>query len=64
MAVEELQPLVHRVSNASARLGVSRTTLYELIQKGQLRTIRIGGRVVVPESELQRVVAEAMAVAA
>lgn len=57
-------PLVHQVDAAALRLGVSRRTFYALVKDGRLRTIKIGGRVLVAESELQRVVAESMQVAA
>ena len=59
-----ISPLVHQVDAAARRLGVSRRTLYELIKRGSVHTFKIGGRVVVAETELQRVVAEAMKVAA
>ncbi|MFK2929285.1 helix-turn-helix domain-containing protein [Dyella agri] len=57
-------PLVHQVDAAARRLGVSRRTFYALVKEGRLHTFRIGGRVVVAETELQRVVAEAMRKAA
>ena len=60
MSAIEMQPLVHRVNDACARLGISRTTLYQLIKAGELRPIEVGGRVVVAESELRRFVDEKM----
>ncbi|MEW9570858.1 helix-turn-helix domain-containing protein [Rhodanobacter sp. Si-c] len=59
-----LTPLVHQVNAAARRLGVSRCKFYALVKSGTLHTFRIGGRVVVAETELQRVVAEAMRAAA
>lgn len=59
-----ISPLVHQVDAAARRLGVSRRTFYVLVKDGRLHTFKIGGRVVVAESELQRVVAESMQVAA
>lgn len=59
-----ISPLVHQVDAAARRLGVSRRTFYVLVREGHLHTFRIGGRVVVAENELQRVVAEAMKEAA
>jgi excisionase family DNA binding protein len=49
-------PLVHQVNKACARLGISRTTFYELLKEKKLQTFKIGGRVVVAESELRRFV--------
>jgi excisionase family DNA binding protein len=47
-------PLLLRVNDAAERLGVSRTTLYGLIGKGDLRVIRIGRSIRVPWQELER----------
>ncbi|MDE1894078.1 MAG: helix-turn-helix domain-containing protein [Acidobacteriota bacterium] len=59
-----IPPLVHQVDAAARRLGVSRSTFYAMVRDGSIDTFKIGGRVVVAESELRRVVAEAMQVAA
>lgn len=48
--------LLYPISDAAAQLGVGRTTLYELIRDGQLRTVKIGRRVLVPRDELARYV--------
>ncbi|WP_036212698.1 helix-turn-helix transcriptional regulator [Novilysobacter arseniciresistens] len=54
-------PLAHRIPDACQRIGLGRSSLYELIKAGRLKTVRIAGRTLVPESELQRLVAEAEA---
>jgi len=36
------------------RLGISRSTVYALVGRGELRVIRIGRRVLVPAPELKR----------
>ncbi len=41
------------MNEAATRLAVGRTTLYELIAKHELRTIKIGRARRVPESALQ-----------
>lgn len=56
MSAIEMQPLVHRVNDACARIGISRTKLYQLLKTGELRTFKIAGRVVIAESELRRFV--------
>jgi excisionase family DNA binding protein len=58
------QPLAHSVPDAARLLGIGRTKLYELIDTGELRTIRLGSRRLVPDSELQRIVTELMQAAA
>lgn len=54
----EAQPnlLANRIQDACRRLGVGRSTLYELIKAGEIRTIKIGTRTLVPEDELQKVI--------
>ena len=42
------------VREAAQRLGVGESTLRRLISQGKLRATRIGGKVVVPASELRR----------
>jgi excisionase family DNA binding protein len=42
--------------NASHALGISRTTIYNLAATGKIRLIKIGGRTLVPESEIDRLV--------
>lgn len=58
MPKAESSPLANSVIDASKRLGVGRSTLYELISSGKLRIFKIGSRTLIPESELQRFVAE------
>jgi len=43
---------------AAERLGVSRTTLYQMIGSGSLRTLKVGRRRLVPEDEIDDVVAK------
>ncbi|ENE1252520.1 helix-turn-helix domain-containing protein [Stenotrophomonas maltophilia] len=50
-----LDPLLHRIPDACRRLSVSRTTLYELIKAGEIRSVKIGTRSLIPEVDLQRV---------
>lgn len=57
-------PLAHRIPDACQRIGLGRSSIYELIKAGDLRTIKIAGRTLVPESELQRLIESAKAVKA
>lgn len=50
-------PLANTVPIACQRLGIGRTMLYSLIDRGELRVIKIGARTLVPESELQELIA-------
>jgi excisionase family DNA binding protein len=64
MTKQDTAPLAHTVPDACARLGLSRTTLYELIGSGEIRAFKVGSRTLVSEAELRRFVAEKMKVAA
>jgi len=55
-------PLAHPVNDACKRLGIGRTSLYELIAAREIRPFKIGRKTLIPESELQRVVQARMAV--
>ena len=37
------EKLVYRIHEAMETLGVSRTTIYRLVKRGELRLIKIGG---------------------
>jgi excisionase family DNA binding protein len=45
-----------KIPEVEARLMLSRTTVYQLIGTGDLRTVHVGRAVRVPESELERFV--------
>lgn len=44
--------LSYTVPDACAQIGVGRSTFYELIASGEIRTFKIGTRTLVPASEL------------
>lgn len=56
--------LAHAIADAARMLGIGRTKLYELIDAGELKTIRLGSRRLVPDVELQRLVRDRMEAAA
>lgn len=47
---------VYTIDEAAARLRVSRATLYKMIKRGELRTLRIGGRQKISEREIERLI--------
>lgn len=63
MIGNECSPIAHTVPEACHRIGLSRTVVYELLGKGEIRFFKVGNRTLIPESELQRFVAEKMAMA-
>ncbi|MDQ2728943.1 MAG: helix-turn-helix domain-containing protein [Actinomycetota bacterium] len=49
-------PLLVDIASAAARLGVSRSTLYRLIEAGQLDVVHVGRSVRVPTAALEDLV--------
>jgi excisionase family DNA binding protein len=54
----EAQERLQSVEEVSERLSVSTFTTRRLIKAKQLRAVRVGKRLLVPESEIARVIAE------
>lgn len=50
-------PLLLRIPEAARLLGVSRTTMYQLVARGEVSVLRIGRSVRVSSAELERMVA-------
>jgi excisionase family DNA binding protein len=57
----ELPPLAHSVEDTYRSLGISRAMFYKLAKAGEIHTIKIGTRTLVPESERQRFIADKLA---
>lgn len=56
-----VEPIAYTTAEVCVALGISRTTLYELVCAGQIRTFRIGSRGIrIPASEISRFVSEGM----
>jgi excisionase family DNA binding protein len=54
----ETQERLQSVEEVSKRLSVSTFTTRRLIKANHLRAVRVGKRVLVPQSEIERVIAE------
>ncbi len=52
---EAVRPLAYRPKDAATVLGVSRSTIYEMIAEGQIAAKKFGAATVIPHSELERV---------
>jgi len=49
----EPSALAYAIPVAAARIGISRSNLYELIRAGEIPIIRIGGRTLVGDHDLR-----------
>lgn len=54
--------LVYTVEEAATLLGISRSFAYEAVQNGQIPSMRIGRRILVPKAALERFLADGSAV--
>ena len=54
-------PLANTISTSCRRLGIGRTLIYDLLKQGKLKSIKLGTRTLIPESELQRLITEKLA---
>jgi len=52
--------LAHSPEQARRRLGIGLTTIYRLIRAKKIRTVKVGVRTLIPESELQRFLKDEM----
>lgn len=55
MKIAEPKPLkrAYRISEVSFSYGIGRTKLCELIKTGKLRTVKVGGRRLIPAESLE-----------
>lgn len=52
------KPRARRINDAVKALGICRATIYVMAKRGELRLVRVGGRTLVPESEIDRLLGE------
>jgi excisionase family DNA binding protein len=50
-------PRLVSVEEAARLLGIGRTLAWGMVYRGQLKTIRLGKRVLVPQAEVDRIAA-------
>jgi excisionase family DNA binding protein len=56
--VVESSRLTLSVPETAALLGISRALAYQLVARGELPSLRLGGRILVPRHALDRLVGE------
>ena len=54
-------PLLWSPTGAATRLGVSRATVYELLARRELASLKVGARRLIPDTEVQRFIAARLA---
>lgn len=51
---DDLKAITYRIEEAAKLLGIGRNTAYEAARTGQLPTVRLGKRLVVPKAALEK----------
>lgn len=59
MATQDTPRLVFSVEEARKQLGLSRGLVYEAIRRGEIPSIRIGRRILIPCAALKQLLEEA-----
>ena len=49
-------PLLHSIQASTQILGIGRSSLYGLIAEGEICTVKIGRRTLIPDQEIRRYV--------
>ena len=55
--VTDVQRKTYTVDQAAELLGIGRNTAYEAVRRGEIPTIKIGRRLLVPRAALERMLA-------
>jgi excisionase family DNA binding protein len=48
--------LAHRVNAAADIIGVKRSTIYNLMSRGKLRSVKVGGSRLIPDAALRELI--------
>jgi excisionase family DNA binding protein len=59
LAVQQQEKLTLTVTEAAKLLGLSRSLAYDAVRQGQIPSIRMGNRIVIPKAALARILREA-----
>lgn len=59
MVTEKTEKLAYTVEEAGERLGISRPSAYLAVKRGEIPTIKLGHRIIVPRVALERMLANA-----
>jgi excisionase family DNA binding protein len=54
LSADDAIPLAHQPAQAAVRLGIGKTTLYELLDRKEIKSFKVGVRTLIPETELER----------
>lgn len=55
-----IEPVSVRIAEAVRLTGISRSTLYELIQSGELQAVKMGRSTFIPFENLRRLIRDAI----
>lgn len=53
-AKSKIEPITYRIEDVVQLIRIGRSTIYAMIKRGEVRSIKIGGRTLIPSTEIQR----------
>lgn len=53
MEISELNRVTYRIDEVASMLGLSRTTVYKLIEDGHLKRIKVGARTLIRATDVE-----------
>jgi excisionase family DNA binding protein len=56
---EQVQRRTYTVEEVATILGIGRNTAYEVCRNGEIPTIRVGGRILIPRDAIEELLASA-----
>jgi len=56
IALNKPRPVYLRVSRVAAVLDISRTSVYDLVRRGELQAVKVGARLRIPELALEEMI--------
>ncbi len=59
--LNHMEKMAYRIPEAVQVTGIGRSKLYELIQQGSLKAIKVGGRTLITRAELEALLQPRMA---
>ena len=55
---EKLERLAYRINEACTSIGIGRSSLYNMIRDGRVKSVKIAGRTLILRSEIERLLRE------
>lgn len=58
MKAKGIQKLAYNLGEAATALGVTYRAVYRMVRSGQIRSVRVGRRIIIPRSAIEELLGE------